>query len=105
MLFCQPFCSVVDVEFFCDGFCLRIDCVGGVCTGFLVGSCNAVPQEFVVLRLVKCVKVRSLVSADEGFCRVIDFAYVFVEFVLEFVVDVSKLYVVYHVEEISFELV
>ena len=83
MLFCHPFCSVVDVEFFCDGFCLRIDCVGGVCTGFLVGSCNAVPQEFVVLRLVKCVKVRSLVSGDEGFCRVIDFAYVFVEFVLE----------------------
>ena len=105
MSFCHPFCSVVDVGFFCDGFCLRIDCVGGVCTGFLVGSCNAVPQEFVVSRLVKCVKVRSLVSGDEGFCRVIDFAYVFVEFVLEFVVDVSKLYVVYHVEEISFELV
>ena len=41
----------------------------------------------------------------KAFCRVIDFAYVFVEFVLEFVVDVSKLYVVYHVEEISFELV
>ena len=59
MLFCHPFCSVVDVGFFCDGFCLRIDCVGGVCTGFLVGSCNAVPQEFVVLRLVKCVKVLS----------------------------------------------
>ena len=58
-----------------------------------------------MLRLVKCVKVRSLVSGDEGFYRVIYFAYVFVEFVLEFVVDVSKLYVVYHVEEIRFELV
>ena len=57
-----------------------------------------------MLRLVKCVKLRSLVGGDEGFCRVIDFAYVFVEFVLEFVVEVSKLYVVYHVEEISFEL-
>ena len=44
---------------------MRIDRVGGVCTGFLVGSCNAVPQEFVVLRLVKCVKRGDKVSSVE----------------------------------------
>ena len=43
-----------------------------------------------MLSLVKCVKVRSLVSGDEGFCRVIDFAYVFVDFAYVFV----KLYLI-----------
>ena len=38
-----------------------------------------------MLRLVKLVKVWSLVRRNEGFCRFLDFADVFVEFVLEFV--------------------
>ena len=58
-----------------------------------------------MLRLVKLVKVWSLVRRNEGFCRFLDFADVFVEFVLEFVVDFSKLYVVYHVEKVCFKLV
>ena len=58
-----------------------------------------------MLRFVKLVKVWSFVRGNEGFCRFLYFADVFIEFVLEFVVDVSKFYVVYHVEKICFELV
>ena len=41
----------------------------------------------------------------KAFVDFFDFADVFVEFVLEFVVDFSKLYVVYHVEKVYFKLV
>ena len=58
-----------------------------------------------MLRLVKLVKVQSFVGRNEGFCRLLDFADVFVDFVLEFVVYVSKLYVMCHVEKICFKLV
>ena len=48
---------VVDVELLGDGFCLCVDDVSGIGAGFFVGGCDAVPQEFVVLRFVKVVKV------------------------------------------------
>ena len=57
LLFCDLFCAVVDVELLGDGFCFLVNDVGGVGAGFLVGGCNAAPQEFVVLRFVKLVKV------------------------------------------------
>ena len=57
LLFCDLFCTVVDVELLGDRFCYQND-VGGVGASFLVDGCDAVPQEFVVLRLVKLVKVQ-----------------------------------------------
>mgnify|MGYP006964530723 FL=1 len=57
LLFCDLFCATVDVELLGDGFCLWVIDVGGIGASFHVGGCDAVPQEFVVLRLVKLVKV------------------------------------------------
>ena len=78
LLFCDLFCKAVDVELLGDRFCLWVNDVGGVGAGFLVGGSDAVPQEFVVLRLVKLIKVWSFLGRNEGFCRFLDFADVFV---------------------------
>ena len=48
---------VVNVELLGNRFCLQVNDVGGVGASFLVGGCDTVPQEFVVLRLVKLVKL------------------------------------------------
>ena len=50
LLFCDLFCAVVDVELLGNRFCLWVNYVG-------------------VLRLIKFVKVWSLVRRNEGFCR------------------------------------
>ena len=56
-MFCDLFCTAVDVEFLGDRFCLRVNDDGGVGACFLVGGCDAIPQKLVMLHLVKLVKV------------------------------------------------
>ena len=58
-----------------------------------------------MLCLVRFAKVQSLVRRNKDFCPFLDFVDVFVEFVLEFVVHVSNLYVVYHVKKVGFKIV